>query len=698
MANNSLKFFKGDFSSLSSYVNGGIYFDTSSHQIRVGNGSGYDAFGSNIKDVTSEKGVLTFSFWGGRGDIKIDLNDCASATAVAAELKKVTDRVAALESNVGVPAKDAVYYANYAEYKKAMEDAGREFISEESYNALGPDAPEKVKSPAVKASGVFKDVADVKTSVGTLGGRVNSLEEAVSGESGLGGRVDTLESDVDALEAKVGVPASEGVTATGIYASIDTLKSTVDAIKIPVTGVQDGDKILSLDGGKVHSTLSMIYGQGDDSKYYIKLVGKNDELISSIDCTDFLVDGMLKGVRKVTISAESATVELSAGDYFLFDFEGTDNDIYVPLSDFAVSVYKAGKDLDLVGDTFNVALDADVTIAGGPLADNVVESGDVWPWHNTDGANIIPKGMSLTELLTGLFLKVKNGTVGEPSYSWSPTLAAPTVTLDGKTSQTLEVGSTVNVGVVPSSDVSGNTAKVTVSASEGYFTSPDGSWNAGSYSQSVSGTVSGTVSASATYGGSSVLNSATVTVGEGTSTLSATASGITASVADFSAATIYASTNTKKVLSDVSVAVDVDKYVDDKALTSSKSATVTGVRACWYGFLDTAPAGDALTNDYFRGITATNPTGNGIKKSLTAIKTGTEIVAKKGFKGLVIAIPSGEIKSLIAKGATTDLIPAASVKEVDIEGANGYTAAKYKVYYCAWAEGGDDATYVVTLK
>ena len=40
----------------------------------------------------------------------------------------------------------------------------------------------------------------------------------------------------------------------------------------------------------------------------------------------------------------------------------------------------------------------------------------------------------------------------------------------------------------------------------------------------------------------------------------------------------------------------------------------------------------------------------------------------------------------------------ASVKEVDIEGANGYTAAKYKVYYCAWAEGGDDATYVVTLK
>lgn len=691
MANNSLKFFKGDFSALGSYVNGGIYFDTVSHQIRVGNGSGYDAFGSNIKDVTSKDGVLTFSFWGS-SDITINLNDCASATAVAAELKKVTDRVAALESNVGVPAKAAEYFANYAEYKAAMEAAGKEFVSEGDYNKLGDTADEKVKSPAVEASGVFKDVADVKTSVDTLGGRVDALEAA---DTGLDGRVDTLESGVNALEAKVGAPASEGVTATGIYASIDDLDSKIKAIKIPVTGVQEGDKILSLVDGKVHSTLSMIYEQDTDDKYYIKLVGKDGE-ISRVDCTSFLVDGMLKGVRKVTVSAEQATINRPAGDYFLFDFDGVDNDIYVPLSDFAVSTYKAGKDLDLNGDTFDVALDADITIAGGPLADNVIESGDEWPWHNTDGANIIPAGMSLSEILSGLFLKEKNGTVGTPSYSWSPSLAAPTVTLGSESR--LEVGSTVRVSVTPSSSVSGNAAEVSISASEGYFTSPDGSWNSGNYSQSVSGTVSGTVSASATYGGSSVSNGDTVTVNAGTNTLSATTSGITASVADFSAATIYASTNTKKVLSDVSVDVDVDHFVDDKALTSTKSVSVTGVRACWYGFLNEAPTGDALNNAYFRGIIDTNPTGNGIKKSLTAIKTGTEIIAKKGFKGLVIAIPSGEIKSLIAKGATTDLIPAASKKIVSIEGANGYEAVNYNVYYCAWAEGGDDATYVVTLK
>ena len=116
-------------------------------------------------------------------------------------------------------------------------------------------------------------------------------------------------------------------------------------------------------------------------------------------------------------------------------------------------------------------------------------------------------------------------------------------------------------------------------------------------------------------------------------------------------------------------------------------------------FLDSAPAGDALDNAYFRGITDTNPTGNKIKKSLTAITTGTEIVAESGFKGLVIAIPSDkEITSLIAKGATTDLIPAATTITVDIEGENGYAATPYNVYYCAWAEGGDDSTYVVTLK
>ena len=691
---NSLKFFKGDFSSLGSYVAGGIYFDTVSHQIRVGNGTGYDAFGSNIKDVTSENGVLTFSFWGG-SDITINLNDCASATAVAAELKKVTDRVTALESNVGVPAKAAEYYANYAEYKAAMDAAHEPAISEDDYNALGDTADEKIKSPAVEASGIFKEVAGVKTSVSDLGGRVDALEAA---DTGLDGRVDTLESDVNDLKAKVGSPASVGVAATGIYASIDDLDSRIDAITIPVTGVQEGDKILSLVDGKVHSTLSMTYGKDTDDKYYIKLVGKDGE-ISRVDCTDFLVDGMLKGVSKVTISAEQATSDRPAGDYFLFDFEGVDNDIYVPLSDFAVSTYKAGKDLDLNGDTFDVSLDSDITIAGGPLADNVIESGDVWPWTNSDGAKYIPAGMSLSEILTGLFLKVKNGTVGTPSYSWSPFLAAPTVTLGGKTSQTLEVGSTVAVAVTPSSAVSDNTAKVTVSASEGYFTSTDGSWISGSYSQSVDGSVSGTVSAAATYNSSSVSNGDTVTVNAGTNTLSATSSGITASVADFSAATIYASTNTKKVLSDVSVDVDVDYFASDKALTSKASATVTGVRACWYGFLDSAPVESALDSAYFRGITDTNPTGNGIKKSLTAIKTGTEIVAKSGFKGLVIAIPSGkEIKSLIAKGATTDLIPAATTITVDIEGENGYAATPYNVYYCAWAEGGDDSTYVVTLK
>ena len=623
---NSLKFYKGDFSllGLSSYVNGGIYFDTKSHQIRVGNGSatGYDAFGSNIKDVKSVGSVLTISFWDGN-DITINLGDCASATQVAAELKKVTDRVSALE-----------------------------------------------------------------TSVGGLDTRVGTLETAV-GESGLGGRVGTLESDVATVKTSVG----------DLDTRVDTLETTVGAIKIPVTGVQDGDKILSLDGDKVHSTLSMIYEPGDDGKYYIKLVGKNDTLISSIDCTDFLVDGMLKSVTKVTIAEGQATSERPAGDYFKFDFDGAADAIYVPLSDFAVSTYKAGKDLDLNGDTFDVALDKDVTIAGGPLANNVLESGDVWPWTNDDGANIIPAGMSLSEILSGLFLKVKNGTVTSPVYSWNPTLAAPTVTLGGKTSQTLEVGATVAVAVTPSSSVSGNAASVSVSASEGYFTSPDGTWNAGSYSQTVSGSVSGTASASATYGGSSVADGDTVTVGEGTTTLSATASGITASVADFDAATIYASTTTKKVLSDTYVNVDTNYFASNKPLTSSKSAIVTGLRACWYGFLDSAPVESALTNAYFRGITDTNPTGNGIKKSLSGITTGTEIVAKSGFKGLVIAIPSGkEIKSLIAKGATTDLIPAATTITVDIEGENGYAATPYNVYYCAWAEGGDDSTYVVTLK
>ena len=64
MAITSLRFYKGSFPVGSSYTNGAIYFDNSTHQIRVGKGGtdSYDAFGGAIKDVTFANSKLTISF------------------------------------------------------------------------------------------------------------------------------------------------------------------------------------------------------------------------------------------------------------------------------------------------------------------------------------------------------------------------------------------------------------------------------------------------------------------------------------------------------------------------------------------------------------------------------------------------------------------------------------------------------------
>ena len=87
-----------------------------------------------------------------------------------------------------------------------------------------------------------------------------------------------------------------------------------------------------------------------------------------------------------------------------------------------------------------------IQIAGGPLANNVAESNEVWPWKDEAGNKIIPAGKSVQEILSAMFLKVVNGTVKWGSASWSPSLAKPTISLSE--AGPVEVGSTVTISTL----------------------------------------------------------------------------------------------------------------------------------------------------------------------------------------------------------------------------------------------------------
>lgn len=109
MAITSLRFYKGSFPVGSSYTNGAIYFDNSTHQIRVGKGGtdSYDAFGGAIKDVTFANSKLTISFLDGRADVIVDFSTTEGlVTALNTRVGSVENQIADLKVTVGSPTID----------------------------------------------------------------------------------------------------------------------------------------------------------------------------------------------------------------------------------------------------------------------------------------------------------------------------------------------------------------------------------------------------------------------------------------------------------------------------------------------------------------------------------------------------------------------------------------------------------------
>ena len=109
MAITSLRFYKGSFPVGSSYTNGAIYFDNSTHQIRVGKGGtdSYDTFGGAIKDVTFANSKLTISFLDGRADVIVDFSTTEGlVTALNTRVGNVEQQIKDLKVTVGSPAID----------------------------------------------------------------------------------------------------------------------------------------------------------------------------------------------------------------------------------------------------------------------------------------------------------------------------------------------------------------------------------------------------------------------------------------------------------------------------------------------------------------------------------------------------------------------------------------------------------------
>lgn len=354
-----------------------------------------------------------------------------------------------------------------------------------------------------------------------------------------------------------------------------------------------------------------------------------------------------------------------------------------------------------------------IIIAGGPLANNVTETGDTWPtgWVDDAGNKIIPKNKSLEEILKVLFLQEKYGILTDPVYAWDPALSnKPSVDIKKDDTSVIDalvpVGTEVTVSFAIHEGET-NQATATVSgATYGYSLDGTNITNGTSYTANATGQrVDGTlVIESATFQGENVKSQvagAKYKVKEGDNTLSVKQSGRTAIPGSFADATVYNVSNTKtintqgfKTINQAGFEAATSVYAGgSKALSNSISVKVTGYYPIYYGWLtDTS---DIINKEHIIAHFVDT-----LKAQLTMTPDAnvpTTTTTGSGNSSFILALPVDlGYTSIVVKNATNET-PAGTPYYVDVNSV--VEEKQYRVFYIANSTPTTgDATFKIELK
>lgn len=137
-----------------------------------------------------------------------------------------------------------------------------------------------------------------------------------------------------------------------------------------------------------------------------------------------------------------------------------------------------------------------------------------------------------------------------------------------------------------------------------------------------------------------------------------------------------------------------NEYAAGKIQAGSKSkdsAAITGYRSFFYGVVKT----DTLDSAVIRGLT--NGGAYDSAKTLTVTVNGSDGV------GIVVAVPADSTRAgikevLLTTSMNADITADYAVSTaVDVEGANGYTAKSYKIYFYKPAKLTSGQSHKITL-
>lgn len=288
MAN--LKFFRSATAPAAAEL-GAIWFDSASKLLKVKNATDWEVYdgGRNVIDATFVNGLLTITKASGE-NVTLDFKDVASASQTMKAFEALDTAVKNAQSKADTGVANAATAQSTAEAAQTTADS--------KIASVTGDTTVKAETVdhAVTLSLATSDKGNVK-----------------------------FTKDADGLSANVTIPAAT------------------------VTGVAANDKVLSLTNKLVSATVGLDYGDATtealNGKKAIKLVGKEGVVISEIDASAFIKDGM---IQSVAFDTKTKHVTIT------FNTDAGREAIDVDLSTL-VDTYKAGTGLSLANDgTFSV--------------------------------------------------------------------------------------------------------------------------------------------------------------------------------------------------------------------------------------------------------------------------------------------------------------------------------------------------------
>ena len=619
--------------------------------------------------------------------------------------------------------------------KKAAADAQAAAIAAAADSAAGLY---QVKGDYEAAGAAAQALADAKADAASLyqvkgdyeaaGAAADALDDAKEYADGLSVNYDAAGSAADAqaaAEATAKAYADSLIADEDGNSKFDAAGAAADAQAAAIAHANEvagantelinglSDRIGSLEG--ISQAANVVY---NEETKYINIVDKDGNVIGAgFDASPFIVDGMLDGVAFEEVEGVKTNNLV-----FTFNTAAGKENVVVDFTKY-VDIYQGdGSSIELNSETktFSVKevdasktkLSTSIEVNGGPLAD---DASDNWPWTE-GGKKVIPAGKTMEEILTSLFLKVTNGTVSKGGISWSPSLSAPSVSITE--SGTVEVGTKLTATANTTNTVSNNTRSCTFTCKPGHFlstgTDSEGKLIFGSYvsgnktvnANAVNPSYDGTPSIKTYWNGEEVANvngttEYTVSI-VGTNTFKVDQSGVTAYAGAFDDITVYGATNTKVPVESVKASITGDTAPAAKPLTSTASKTVTGARAYWMGSVKNAIAVDKVTNVPSIDGAAVRAAGesetDNVTKTLGADPT-TIVIAKKDDASVIIATQKEIAKINSENQINADIFGNFGYKEVNIEGANGFTSVKYHVY--VWTPANvfaKDDTLTITYK